>query len=301
MFPKKLFSILLIIVMGLTLLPVSTFALTTIQAKPTSSNILLNGTKAAIEGYNINNNNYFKLRDLAEALNGGAKQFEVTWDGSKNVINILTKQSYTSVGGELMIPEKTSTGNAVLSDSKLCIDGMETSLTAYRINGNNYFKLRDIGTAIDFQVAYDEMAKAVMINTESIQYENTQYGFRFTLPESWKKYSILTDEWKGNRITDQSSNSVSETGPMIEIRHPQWTSQNPRQDIPIMIVTLDQWSQIQNEELLVGAGPIPPSELGRNSKYVFALPARYNYAFPEGSEEVEVILEHHPLQPIQGS
>ena len=34
-----------------------------------------------------------------------------------------------------------------------------------------------------------------------------------------------------------------------------------------------------------------PIELGRNSDYVFALPARYNYAFPEGYEEVDDIIE----------
>ena len=40
-----------------------------------------------------------------------------------------------------------------------------------------------------------------------------------------------------------------------------------------------------------------PKELGRNSKYVFALPARYNFAFPTGFEEVEDILAGNPLQP----
>ncbi len=33
-----------------------------------------------------------------------------------------------------------------------------------------------------------------------------------------------------------------------------------------------------------------------NKIYVFALPARYNYAFPTGFEEVEDILENYSLQ-----
>ncbi|MDP1086626.1 hypothetical protein Q6245_30140, partial [Klebsiella pneumoniae] len=68
--------------------------------------------------------------------------------------------------------------------------------------------------------------------------------------------------------------------PMISIRHPDWTSQNPRQDIPIMIFTLAQWNMLQQDEFHIGAAPINPSELGRNTSYVFARPARYNYAFP---------------------
>lgn len=44
---------------------------------------------------------------------------------------------------------------------------------------------------------------------------------------------------------------------------------------------------------------IGPSMLGQNSKYVFALPPRYNYAFPTGFEEVEKILETGPLTPIE--
>lgn len=128
-------------------------------------------------------------------------------------------------------------------------------------------------------------------------YSNTQYGFSFSLPESWQGYSIVTDEWQGND-PDSYAAGNTEKGPFISIRHPQWTSQNPRQDIPIMIFTPDQWNLIQDRELSVGAAPIGPRELGRNDKYIFALPARYNFAFPTGYEEVETILNNNPLKAL---
>lgn len=53
---------------------------------------------------------------------------------------------------------------------------------------------------------------------------------------------------------------------------------------------------LEQEDFHIGAAPIGPKELARNSNYVFALPARYNYAFPTGYEEVEKILEGYPLQ-----
>jgi hypothetical protein len=125
-----------------------------------------------------------------------------------------------------------------------------------------------------------------------IEYRNTQYSFSFSLPESWKGYSIVEDKWEGSAL---GGDVTVEQGPIILIRHPQWTLANPRQDIPIMIFSLNQWGSVLLGKFHIGAAPIGPKELGRNSKYVFALPARYNYAFPTGFEEVEQILENNPL------
>lgn len=58
-----------------------------------------------------------------------------------------------------------------------------------------------------------------------------------------------------------------------------------------MVFTPAQWNSLQGDEFHIGAAPMNPSELGRSSQYVLALPARYNYAFPTGYEEVEQILK----------
>ena len=126
----------------------------------------------------------------------------------------------------------------------------------------------------------------------NIKYQNDQYGFNFILPASWKGYSITVGNWEGRN----QENVISENGPEIFIRHPQWTSENQRQDIPIMIFTINQWDLLQRDKFHIGAAPINPSELGRNNRFVFALPARYNYAFPTGYEEVDQILQSNLLQ-----
>ncbi len=130
----------------------------------------------------------------------------------------------------------------------------------------------------------------------SVVYKNEKYGFNFELPESWNGYSIKNDVWEGISLGDGSKSAA---GPVIYIRHPQWTSDNPRQDIPVMIFTAKQWDSLQNDEFGVGAAPMAPSMLGKNSDYVFALPARYNYAFLTGYEEVEEILESNPLKAFE--
>lgn len=134
----------------------------------------------------------------------------------------------------------------------------------------------------------------------SVEYQNDQYGFSFALPDSWKGYTVQVVQWAGDTPGPQGVVTVEE-GPMISIRHPRWTTEKPRQDIPIMVFTLAQWSSLQKGEFHIGAAPMNPKELGRNGRYVFALPARYNYAFPEGFEEVERILEGQPLRTFEPS
>ncbi|RUS46495.1 hypothetical protein ELR57_14125 [Cohnella sp. AR92] len=137
-------------------------------------------------------------------------------------------------------------------------------------------------------------------NSNSIAYENNQYGFRFSLPSSWKGYSIVISKWEGN-VTDVDSAGAKspETGPMLTIRDPRWTEQTPRQDIPVMVFTTSQWDSLRREQFSIGAAAVPPSELGRNDTYVFAIPARYNFAYPPGYEEAEqIIKENTPLKAL---
>ena len=128
-----------------------------------------------------------------------------------------------------------------------------------------------------------------------IKYDNTQYGFVFSLPVDWSGFSTYATAWSGNPLAGSELKGAI-GGPTISIRNPKWTEKNHYEDIPVMIFTLDQWSQIQAEKLSVSAAPFPPSELGRNTKYVFALPPRYDYDFSTGYEQVEQIIQSKPLQ-----
>lgn len=138
-----------------------------VTALPTSSKVMVNGQEVAFEAYNIGGNNYFKLRDLAMALNGSAKQFEVTWDGEFNAIDLLTELAYTSVGNELAVSGDISSKKGKLSASSVYLNGEEVSLTAYNIGDNNYFKLRDIAKVVDFAVLWDGSTQTVGIDTSA--------------------------------------------------------------------------------------------------------------------------------------
>lgn len=127
-------------------------------------------------------------------------------------------------------------------------------------------------------------------------YRNKKYRFRFSLPRDWKGYSIVVGEWGGSAYEDQQpSPTKSIDGPLITIRHPLWTKENPYQDIPVMVFTHAQWKYAAENRLVVRAAPVGPSEIGRNSKYVFALPPRFDYGDAPGNDEVRELIGHHPL------
>jgi hypothetical protein len=158
------------------------------------------------------------------------------------------------------------------------------------------------GTSTNLTVMLQNQAeRATPDSHKSAVYTNKKYSFRFFLPESWRGYSIVAGEWEGG---DGRSYEPGEAipppvkGPLISIRHPLWTESDPRQDIPVMIFTKAQWRLIEGGKLIVSAAPIGPGELGRNLKYVFALPPRFDIAPMTGSEEVGKMIQHHPLRPF---
>ncbi|SFM51305.1 hypothetical protein SAMN03159341_1414 [Paenibacillus sp. 1_12] len=137
-----------------------------VSAKPTASKVIVNGKQVSFEAYNINNNNFFKLRDIASVVNGTEKQFEVKWDGAKNAISLLSGKAYTPAGGELKVSAKPVTKEAKPTTSTLYIDGKEVNFVAYTIDGNNYFKLRDIAKAFNIGVTWDSAINNIGIDTK---------------------------------------------------------------------------------------------------------------------------------------
>ena len=56
----------------------------------------MDGAPVGLTAYNINGNNYFKLRDLAALLNGTQAQFQVGWNDAARTITLTTDAAYTA-------------------------------------------------------------------------------------------------------------------------------------------------------------------------------------------------------------
>ena len=146
-----------------------TFEIKEATAAYTDSKVLVDGKQVKFEAYNINDNNYFKLRDIAFALTNygtGLNVFNVKWDEGKNMINLVSGEKYGAVGGELKEGDGKNKKYEI-STSAIMKDGRNAKLTAFLINGNNYFKLRDLGKLFDFNIAWDEANNCILIDTTS--------------------------------------------------------------------------------------------------------------------------------------
>ena len=98
---KNYISLILIVVMILSASSTTAFATNTITAVKTASKVMVDEVPMDFDAYTINQNNYFKLRDIAFILDETRKQFDVTWDENTKSINLISNKPYAEIGGEM--------------------------------------------------------------------------------------------------------------------------------------------------------------------------------------------------------
>jgi hypothetical protein len=117
---------------------------------------------------NGNSTNYVKLRDLAHVLNGTAAQFAVGYSNAAG-ITLTSGQPYQDNGSEMKTPfsgDRAYTGGG----QSVQVNGQSVTMTAINLlddagGGYNYFKLRDLGTALGFKVDWSA-ARGIYIETK---------------------------------------------------------------------------------------------------------------------------------------
>lgn len=125
-----------------------------VSAVPSSDRLSVDGKTQSPTAFAIEEYNYFKLRDLAALLNGTGKQFSVDYDGNRKAVLLTSGQPYTMTGTELAGPAQGGSRTAVVSRDTIYINGEAVQLPVYGIDGNNYFRLRDLGKALNFYVGW---------------------------------------------------------------------------------------------------------------------------------------------------
>jgi len=134
-----------------------------VVAVPSAHNVEIDGEAVAFRAFNINDNNFFMLRDIAAALNGSAAQFSVEWDDEAQAIQLTTGEAYD---GEIAEVSDAPAEQVLPSTAVIYVDGELVDLTAFNIDGNNFFMLRDLADALGFEVDWDQDTATVLIITE---------------------------------------------------------------------------------------------------------------------------------------
>ena len=160
---KKLLSILLAVLLIAAILPTAAFADGPVIVLSTQK-LRVNGVTVDCERYNIDGSNYFKLRDLAYALNGTGSQFSVSWDGANKCVSLVSGEAYEPIGGELDPATSDKSAVGAPSGDKLIINGEDySSLSAFKFEGANFYKLKELGDALGFHVAYDTDSRTMIV------------------------------------------------------------------------------------------------------------------------------------------
>lgn len=236
---SKYLSIPLALWMMLALLTGQVFGLppgTTMNvgASPSADNAMVNGSPVTMQAYKIKGSNYVKLRDFASMVNGTPLNFEVTWDGGADAIRMYTQTAYTPVGGE-GAPVGTEQKMAGETTSTIYINGKEVRLPGYNISNNNYFRLRDVGSALGIWIDWDTQTKTVVVDStgemavtkEESVFVDSSDGKGATFPNSDR---VIRNVLGTNGYPDGPTMPIEErmalaqatTLPPTDINHPGW-------------------------------------------------------------------------------
>ncbi len=114
----------------------------TIRKTADTAAVTVDGEAAEVATANVGGETYYRLRDLATAVNGTADQFNVEWE---NGVIVITGEAYTT---EALAPAAEATGSAI--SLTIEVDGETVTTSAAEINGNNYVPaslLAELGVA----------------------------------------------------------------------------------------------------------------------------------------------------------
>ena len=137
-------------------------------AQPTAQQLIINGETVSKPVYNIDGNNYFRLRDLAYELNFGCE-----YNGENNSIELNTASPYTDEAPQSISLKPQTAQN---STQKVYLNGSQCKITAYNINGNNYFKVRDLALNLNFGCIYNSRENCIEIDSKYSYSEGDIFG-----------------------------------------------------------------------------------------------------------------------------
>lgn len=136
-------------------------------AKASAQIVAVDGRAVEFQMYalvdeNGNITNYIRLRDIAYVLNGSKAQFSVGYDNVGKSISVVSGEPYQAMGGETTAPysgDRAYTGGI----QSIQVNGEAVDMTAITLlddagGGYNYFKLRDLGKALGFNVGWSKDA-----------------------------------------------------------------------------------------------------------------------------------------------
>ena len=107
-----------------------TFTIRKTAEETVDAAVTVDGAAKEVATANVNGETYYRLRDLATAVNGTAAQFNVEW---QNGVIVITGEAYDT---EALAPVAEQNGTAITLTMN--VDGRMVTTSATMLDGNNY-------------------------------------------------------------------------------------------------------------------------------------------------------------------
>ena len=215
--------IYLMFLLGILLLPNKSYAFETKQAQGSNQQLYLNDTNQNTVGYNIDDYNYYRLRDLASILK--TENFNFTLWGDDKEIKVTMYKPYTETETHKVVNIVGQKKTALKKSILLSLTKNETTtrqdVVVYNIDGYNYFRLRDIGAILGFDVEYNEVnneahmytgtyERKPVVNPQKVVLGNERLLEEFSHLINGKNVGLITNQTgidsQGNRTVDKLVN-----------------------------------------------------------------------------------------------
>lgn len=131
-------------------------------AYPHTASVTMDGQTLELQAYLVNGNNYVRLRDYANILNGTAAQFSLEYDAASGSVVVQTGKAYRP-GGSEGLAVGTEPVFTKLRTPSLLVDNASFAINSYLIDDLNYMKIRDLAAAVGCGIDYNAQTGQVVL------------------------------------------------------------------------------------------------------------------------------------------
>ena len=137
-------------------------------AHPSSTTFVIDENLVDFEAYMISGNNYIRLRDFAFAVQDTDHKFSV--ESSGKCFYLELGETYLPAGDEMSKGERV-TKEPIYIIPAIFLNRQYVNMRTYKIDGEYFFKLRDIARLLEITVEWDELTETANLycNLEGLQ------------------------------------------------------------------------------------------------------------------------------------
>lgn len=132
-----------------------------------ASKILVDNTEKEVFGYNINNENFYHLRSLANNFKNTTGRFNIDYNSETKEISISTGYNYTGETNFDLPTVEDIEKDLYKFDCILIINGTSITIPAYNIKGTTFINLKELSNHLGYNITYNSEYNTINLLTQN--------------------------------------------------------------------------------------------------------------------------------------